>query len=58
MASYQRGGGHWNWFLQDQLGLRALGHDVFWLELLRSRGERGHDERLIRDFFSVWPRMG
>jgi hypothetical protein len=51
LVNYQQGGGHWSWFLQYPLGLRALGHDVFWLELLASSGERGHDVRVIRDFF-------
>jgi hypothetical protein len=51
LARYQEGGGHWSWFLQYPLGLRSLGHDVFWLELLLSRGERGADERRIREFF-------
>jgi hypothetical protein len=51
LVNYQQGGGHWSWVLQYPLGLRALGHDVFWLELLLSSGERGHDVRVIRDFF-------
>jgi hypothetical protein len=51
LATYLQGGGHWSWFLQYPLGLRALRHDVFWLELLVSSGEREHDVRLIRDFF-------
>jgi len=37
--------------LQYPLGLRALGHDVFWLELLQSSGCRDKDLRLIRCFF-------
>jgi len=52
LVSYQQGGGHWSWFLQYPLGLRALGHDVFWLELMQSTGERGHDMQLVRDFFA------
>lgn len=51
LATYLEGGGHWSWFLQYPLGLRALHHDVFWLELVASSGEREHDLRLIRDFF-------
>lgn len=52
LASYPPGGGHWSWFLQYPLGLRALGHQVFWLELLRSGGDRARDLALIRDFFA------
>lgn len=51
LAGYQEGGGHWAWFLQYPLGLRALGHDVFWLELLLSSGDAGRDQRVIRAFF-------
>ena len=51
LASYPPGGGHWSWFLQYPLGLRALGHQVFWLELLKASGDRERDLALIRDFF-------
>lgn len=51
LVKYQQGGGHWSWFLQYPLGLKALQHDVFWLELLQSSGRREDDLRLIRDFF-------
>jgi len=50
-VKYQQGGGHWSWFLQYPLGLKALQHDVFWLELLQSSGRRDKDLRLVRDFF-------
>src|SRR5438552_17586630 len=52
LGSYQQGGGHWSWFLQYPLALKALGHDVFWLELMQSTGIRDHDLRLVRDFFA------
>jgi hypothetical protein len=52
VASYPAGGGHWSWFLQYPLGLRALGHEVFWLEVLKSTGRRERDLRLIRNFFT------
>lgn len=52
LASYPPGGGHWSWFLQYPLGLRALGHQVFWLELLRTSGDRARDLALIGDFFA------
>ena len=51
LASYQEGGGHWSWFLQYPLGLRALGKDVVWLEVMASSGERARDERVVRDLF-------
>ena len=51
LVRYQQGGGHWSWFLQYPLGLKALGHEVFWLELLQSSGRREYDLRLVRDFF-------
>jgi glycosyltransferase involved in cell wall biosynthesis len=51
LVKYQQGGGHWSWFLQYPLGLKALRHDVFWLELLRSSGRRNNDLNVIRDFF-------
>ncbi len=51
LVNYQQGGGHWAWFLQYPFGLKALGHDVFWIELMVSSGDRGQDERVIQDFF-------
>lgn len=52
LAFYPQGGGHWSWFLQYPLGLKALGHRVFWLEMLRSSGERERDASMVREFFS------
>jgi hypothetical protein len=51
IAKYPHGGGHWSWFLQYPLGLKSLGEDVFWLEMLGSSGDRSRDLRLIQDFF-------
>jgi hypothetical protein len=51
LADYPQGGGHWSWFLQYLLGLRALGHEVFVLELLVSTGERRIDDYFVRSFF-------
>jgi hypothetical protein len=51
LADYPDGGGHWNWLLQYLLGLRALGHDVFLLDVLTSTGDQAADRRLIRRFF-------
>ncbi len=52
LAYYPHGGGHWSWFLQYPLGLRALGHRVFWIELMKASGDRGRDAELAREFFS------
>jgi hypothetical protein len=51
LADYPQGGGLWSWFLQYLLGLRALGHEVFVLELLRSRGDRRLDDHFVRSYF-------
>jgi hypothetical protein len=51
LIKYLPGGGLWSWFLQYPLGLKALGHDVLWLELLQSSGHRETDLQIIRDFF-------
>ncbi|MPZ77591.1 MAG: hypothetical protein GEU77_13825 [Deltaproteobacteria bacterium] len=51
LARYPQGGGHWSCFLQYLFGLNALGHDVFWLEVLDSSGNGAHDEQLIKTFF-------
>lgn len=49
LVGYPQGGGHWSAFLQHLLGLDALGHDVFWLELYDPPDGR-HDEVLARAF--------
>ena len=49
---YPQGGGHWSWILQYPLALKALGHDLFWLELFASTGSRDNDLRLLREFFA------
>lgn len=52
LAGYPQGGGHWSWFLQYPLGLKALGHRVFWLEVLNSSGDRSRDASIVAEFFS------
>ena len=52
LAKYPPGGGHWSWFLQYPLGLRALGHRVFWLEIMPSAGDRNRDAERARSFLS------
>ena len=58
LAGYPQGGGHWSCFLQYLFGLRALGHDVFWLEVLASTGNPTRDQRLIDIFFGRFHRYG
>ncbi len=58
LAGYPQGGGHWSVLLQYVLGLRDLGHDVVWLELLQSRGDPATDQRLIRRFFQRFRHYG
>jgi hypothetical protein len=58
LAKYPQGGGHWSVFLQYLFGLDALGHQVFWLELLKSTGNRTRDRKLIDLFLSRFRRYG
>jgi hypothetical protein len=51
LAGYPEGGGHWMAFLQYLLGLRALGHDVLWLEVLRSTDDPARDRSRLAVFF-------
>jgi hypothetical protein len=57
-AGYPQGGGHWSCFLQYLFGLHALGHEVFWLEVLSSSGNRVRDQRLIDVFLKRFERYG
>ena len=51
LTAYPEGGGLWTCFLQHLLGLRDLGHEVYWLEVFYSTGDVGSDERFISLFF-------
>ncbi|HJU12447.1 MAG TPA: hypothetical protein VJ728_16305 [Candidatus Binataceae bacterium] len=51
LANYFEGGGHWAWFLQYPLGLKQLGHRVFWLEVMRSSQNNDADVQVVRQFF-------
>jgi len=51
LTHYPEGGGLWTLFLQYLLGLRDLGHDVFWVELFGSTGDTDRNQRLINIFF-------
>lgn len=58
LAQYPQGGGHWSALLQYLLGLDALGHDVFWLELLITTGSAARDRKLIGTFLNRFRRYG
>ena len=51
LARYPEGGGWWAALLPYVLGLRALGHDVLWLELLRMGRNDARDRHCIDQFF-------
>ena len=51
LVRYPEGGGNWMCFLQHFLGLRSLGHDVFWLAVVNSKGDRSKAELYIKIFF-------
>ncbi len=51
LASYLQGGGWWTVCLQYLLGLKDLGHEVFFLELLWSKGNAEEDRDRIASFF-------
>lgn len=52
LIRYPQGGGLWSWTLQYPLALKAMAHDLFWLQLFASTGSRANDLRLIREFFA------
>src|SRR5712691_9170907 len=50
VAQYPTGGGNFWVPLQYLLGLRALGVDAYWLELLWTRGDAARDRQFIDAF--------
>jgi hypothetical protein len=58
LAGYPQGGGLWSIYLQYLLGLRALGHDVFLLEVLRRSPRPELDRRGIGIFLERLRRWG
>ena len=58
LANYFQGGGHWAWFLQYPLGLKELGHRVFWLEIMPSTQNPLADDRAVRKFFGRLAEFG
>lgn len=51
LTRYPEGGGLWSWFLDYPLGLKALGHDVLCLDVLRMSKGRRNTEDLVLIFF-------
>ena len=45
-------------FSNISFGLDVFGHDVFWLELLKTTGDKALDQKLIRIFFARFHRYG
>jgi hypothetical protein len=58
LANYFPGGGHWAWFLQYPLGLKQLGHRVFWLEIMPSTKDTAADGVAVRKFFGRLAEFG
>jgi hypothetical protein len=58
LAGYSQGGGCWSCFTQYLAGLLALGHDVFWLELLSRSRRPEFDERCVAIFMGRMRRLG
>jgi len=50
VANYPQGGGHFWVYLQYVLGLRLLGHDVYWLEAFRSKGREELEAAALATF--------
>jgi hypothetical protein len=58
LADYPLGGGHWSAHLQYLFGLRDLGHDAVWLQLMRSSGDPSIDRWRIHVFFRRFRHYG
>jgi len=58
VAQYPSGGGVYWVPLQYLRGLRELGHDAYWLELLWTRGDPAMDRRCIDTFLEVAREFG
>jgi hypothetical protein len=58
LANYFQGGGHWTWLLQYPLGLKQLGHRVFWLEVMRSTDNAKADSQAVGNFFRRMAEFG
>jgi len=56
LLAYPEGGGHWSAFRQYLCGLDALGHDVFWLEVMQRPTKRPFSQCLatFADRMASW----
>src|SRR5256885_2057417 len=50
VVNYPQGGGHFWVYLQYVLGLRLLGHDVYWLEAFRTKGREEQEAAALATF--------
>jgi len=50
VVNYPQGGGHFWVYLQYVLGLRLLGHDVYWLEAFRAKGPKEQEAAALATF--------
>src|SRR5206468_12212021 len=50
VVNYPQGGGHFWVYLQYVLGLRLLGHEVYWLEGFRSKGSEEQEAAALTTF--------
>ncbi|HEY2762139.1 MAG TPA: hypothetical protein VGI75_15380, partial [Pirellulales bacterium] len=58
LIHYPEGGGVWIGFLQYLVGLRALGHNVLWIELYKPSGDSNLDQKRIERFFAIFREYG
>lgn len=57
IASYPEGAPLALGFIQYPLGLRALGHQILWIEVIKAAQVQGNP-KLIRDFFAMMAKYG
>src|SRR2546429_1806658 len=58
VANYAQGGGHFWVYLQYVLGLRLLGHDVYWLEAFRTKGREEQEAAALATFHARMQQYG
>jgi len=58
VANSPEGGGHFWVYLQYVLGLRLLGHDVYWLEAFRTKGSKEREAAALATFQARIERHG
>jgi len=58
VVNYPQGGGHFWVYLQYVLGLRLLGHDVYWLEAFRTKGRQDQEAAALATFHARMQQYG